>query len=171
MTGEQQAQQDLTDERITQYLRPWLCNETDDRADLIKCVRAMLSDASPAPKAGAGTVTKWNVVQDPLTLRRVGKTCEELGELVAVLGRTIIQGLDGIDPSSGDSNITRLTKESADVLAQIECTTAAFRLDREAMAKRSSMKQGLMAEWEALYTPPAPETIVAAAGMAGATEC
>lgn len=66
-------------------------------------------------------LTKWTPTTDLMTLRRLGKTCEELGELVAVLGRTICQGLDGVDPATGEGNIERITKESADVIAQIGC--------------------------------------------------
>lgn len=96
-------------------------------------------------------LTKWQVVTDPLTLRRLGKSCEELGELVAVLGRTICQGLDGVDPASGETNILRMQKESADVLTQIECNVRAFKLDAEFICSRAADKFGQMSEWEAMY--------------------
>lgn len=99
-------------------------------------------------------MSKWTPTTELLTLRRLGKSCEELGELVSVLGRTICQGLEGIDPASGQSNIERMTKESADVLAQIECNVRAFRLDRDGIGARVEHKLGLMAEWEALFAPP-----------------
>lgn len=98
-------------------------------------------------------MNKWTPTTDLMTLRRLGKSCEELGELVAVLGRSICQGLDGIDPASGESNIDRITKESADVMAQIECNARAFNLDTEAMNARQAHKVSLMAEWEALFLP------------------
>lgn len=101
-------------------------------------------------------MSKWIPTTDLMTLRRLGKTCEELGELVAVLGRTICQGLDGVDPASGESNIERITKESADVLAQIGCNVEAFRLDQELINARAADKSGQMAEWEAMFaTAPA----------------
>lgn len=95
--------------------------------------------------------SKWIPTTDLKELRRLGKTCEELGELVAVLGRTICQGLDGVDPASGEANIERITKESADVIAQIGCNIEAFKLDRDRMEQRVIVKTGLMAEWEAMF--------------------
>jgi hypothetical protein len=71
--------------------------------------------------------------------------------LVAVLGRTICQGIDGVDPASGETNIERITKESADVLAQIGCNVEAFRLDRARIQARVAHKESLMAEWEGLF--------------------
>lgn len=97
-------------------------------------------------------LTKWTPTTDLMTLRRLGKTCEELGELVAVLGRTICQGLDGVDPATGEGNVDRITKESADVLAQIECNVRAFRLDQERITSRVADKSQQMAEWEAMFS-------------------
>lgn len=101
------------------------------------------------------TMNKWTPTTNLLELRRLGKTCEELGELVAALGRTICQGLDGVDPASGETNIERITKESADVIAQLGCNVEAFRLDRERIAARVAHKEALMAEWEAFFPRPA----------------
>lgn len=96
-------------------------------------------------------LTKWTPTTNLLELRRLGKTVEELGELVAVLGRTICQGLDGVDPASGEGNVERITKEAADVLAQIACTSAAFGIDQAAVDKRVFEKIGQMNEWEAMF--------------------
>jgi len=98
-------------------------------------------------------LTKWTPTTDLMTLRRLGKTCEELGELVAVLGRTICQGLDGVDPTTGEGNIERITKESADVIAQIGCNVEAFKLDQERISARVADKSSQMAEWEAMFPP------------------
>lgn len=98
-------------------------------------------------------MSPWEPTTDKRELRRLGKSVEELGELVAVLGRTICQGLDGVDPASGEDNLTRMTKESADVIAQIKCNVDAFRLDNDAIMARADQKVGLMAEWERLVTP------------------
>lgn len=101
-------------------------------------------------------LSKWTPTTNLKELRRLGKTCEELGELVAVLGRTICQGLDGIDPASGESNIERITKESADVLAQIHCNVNAFALDRNHMGNRVADKTVQMHQWEAMFEPADP---------------
>lgn len=98
-------------------------------------------------------LTKWTPTTDLMTLRRLGKTCEELGELVAVLGRTICQGLDGVDPATGEGNIERITKESADVIAQIGCNVEAFKLDQARITERVSDKSRQMAEWEGMFPP------------------
>jgi NTP pyrophosphatase (non-canonical NTP hydrolase) len=100
-------------------------------------------------------LSKWTPTTDLLTLRRLGKTTEECGELVAMLGRSICQGLDGVDPKTGEVNIDALAKESADVIAQIKCNIAAFTLDADAINARVDHKIGLMSEWEALFQPVA----------------
>jgi hypothetical protein len=56
-------------------------------------------DAPPRPK-----LSKWVPTTDPMTLRRMGKLTEELGELQSVAARVVIQGIDETDPSSGKVN-------------------------------------------------------------------
>lgn len=92
----------------------------------------------------------WHVTTDEFTLRRVGKLGEELGEATAVVCRIVIQGVDEVDPSSGETNRMRLQKELADVEAQIECTKRALGLDREFMRERKGWKIKRMDEWEDL---------------------
>lgn len=99
------------------------------------------------------TMNKWEVTTDPLTLRRLGKLGEELGELGNVASRIIIQGIDAIDPGTGKLNRQRLADELADVQAQIDCTLIAFGLSDDYHHTRASRKRGQMAEWEALYAP------------------
>lgn len=99
------------------------------------------------------TMNKWQVTTDPLTLRRLGKLGEELGELANVASRCIIQGIDATDPGTGKVNRQRLLDELADVAAQIDCTIAAFGLDDTYFDKRRLLKRAQMAEWEALYRP------------------
>lgn len=90
----------------------------------------------------------WKVTQDPLTLRRMGKLGEELGELQAVVSRIIIQGIDAIDPSTGKPNRQRLEEEMADVHAQLGCTTGDLHLDAERIRARAATKVQQMLEWE-----------------------
>ncbi len=96
----------------------------------------------------------WHVTTDPKSLRRLGKTIEEMGELIAVLGRVIIQGIDEVDPSSGDTNRLRLQKESADVSAQLRLNMDAFDQDLDMMFTRSREKERQMGEWEAFFNTP-----------------
>lgn len=94
---------------------------------------------------------KWIPTTDLLTLRRMGKTAEELGELSAVVARCIIQGIDEIDPQSGKTNRVRLTEEIADVYAQLDCTVHAFDLSLYEVESRRARKIGYMREWEAMF--------------------
>jgi NTP pyrophosphatase (non-canonical NTP hydrolase) len=94
---------------------------------------------------------KWMVTQDPKSLRRLGKLSEELGELLAVIGRTVIQGIDGVDPATKQVNRLRLQNEMADVLAQLQLTAEHFDLDAKAASERVAAKLVLMAEWEAFF--------------------
>lgn len=93
-------------------------------------------------------MSPWHVTTDPLTLRRMGKLGEELGELQSVASRVIIQGIDEIDPSSGKPNRRRLEEEIADVRAQIRSTVLACGLDQDFIARRADEKMRQMAEWE-----------------------
>jgi len=97
----------------------------------------------------------WVCTLTPHQSRRVGKTLEELGELVAVLGRLQIQGIDEIDPSSGKTNRQRLHEETADVLAQLYCNLAAFDMPNDLIEHRTETKVHQMGEWEAHYAPDA----------------
>jgi NTP pyrophosphatase (non-canonical NTP hydrolase) len=101
------------------------------------------------------TVSKWVPTQDLMTLRRLGKTGEELGELVAVVNRCVIQGIDEVDPGTGKTNRLRLEEDIADVSAQLMCTVQAFDLDGLAINARMLRKIGYMNEWEAMFKEPA----------------
>lgn len=96
-------------------------------------------------------MSPWVCDTTPHQKRRIGKTIEELGELLSVLGRLQIQVVDAIDPGSGKTNRQRLQEEIADVLAQLPLTIAAFSLNTEDIANRIATKQRQMHEWEAHY--------------------
>lgn len=98
----------------------------------------------------------WVPTTNLMELRRLGKTIEELGELTAVLGRSICQGLQGVDPASGNTNLYNIERETADVLTQLECNVSAFSLNSEFIVERSAKKHKQMAEWEALFWPTLP---------------
>ena len=100
-------------------------------------------------------LTKWIPESSPMVLRRVGKTGEECAELAKVCSRITIQGLDGVDPATGESNRRALAKEVADVMAQCQVTIDALGLPREFIEERVSIKEAQMAEWEAMFSQPA----------------
>ena len=118
----------------------------------------------------APSMSKWQHTTDPLHVRRLGKTGEELAELAAVVSRCLIQGLDEVDPSSGKTNRQRLIDETADVRAQLNCNDRAFGLPAEEMAARIAKKEGWMAEWEAHYGTNPPIAPLAEAPKAVADE-
>ena len=92
---------------------------------------------------------QWLPESNPLVLRRIGKTAEECGELLKVLGRLNSQGLDGTDPESGVVNRLALAQEIADVYAQLDVTIERLSLDRSMIANRRAGKRELMARFEA----------------------
>ncbi|MBL8387003.1 MAG: hypothetical protein JNK17_02080 [Hydrogenophaga sp.] len=100
-------------------------------------------------------MNKWIPESDPMVLRRVGKTGEECAELAKVCSRITIQGLDGVDPATGESNRRALAKEIADVVAQCLVTIKALDLPREFIDERVNVKRDQMAEWEAMFSAPA----------------
>ena len=96
-------------------------------------------------------MNKWEPDNNPQQGRRIGKTLEELAELSNVLARISIQGLDAFDPSSGLTNRERMHRETADVLAQLECNMQFFNMSRREIGDRAYTKRAQMAEWEAHF--------------------
>ncbi len=95
-------------------------------------------------------VNPWHVTTNKIEQRRLGKTTEELAELLAVVGRIGIQGIDEIDPSSGHTNRQRLTEEMADVWAQLELLKEHYHLDVYQLSVRKAKKIARMHEWDRL---------------------
>jgi NTP pyrophosphatase (non-canonical NTP hydrolase) len=98
------------------------------------------------------TMNPWRPTTDELQLRRLGKLLEELGELTAVASRCVIQGIDEIDPSSGEVNRQRLEDEMGDVYAQLHCTMKSLDLDCLKILKRNLRKRAYMKEWDDLVS-------------------
>lgn len=93
----------------------------------------------------------WVCTLTPHQSRRVGKTIEELGELVAVLARLQIQDIDGIDPGSGKTNRQRMIEETADVFAQLHLNLKSFKMRERVVRARMDIKTAQMHEWEAHF--------------------
>lgn len=80
-----------------------------------------------------------------------------LGALQAVAARCVIQGIDEVDPSGGETNRVRFTDAAAETLIQINLSISYFDLDNNGIRLRVTEKKRQMAEWEALCTgAPAP---------------
>lgn len=89
----------------------------------------------------------WHPITDAQDLKTLGKLAEELGECSAAVARCIIQGVDGLEPTTGKVNRQWLQDELADVLANIGLVTIRFDLDHEAIDARVSFKAELLAAW------------------------
>lgn len=118
-------------------------------------------NANQTPEWKNSRMNPWVSTLTPHQQRRVGKSIEELGELLGVLGRMQIQGLDEIDPSSGKTNRQRFHEETADVIAQINCNFHAFDMPADDIDERVQEKEAQMHEWEAHYAPAAATSGVA----------
>ncbi len=99
----------------------------------------------------------WKPETDPVVIRRMGKSSEELSELIEAasrllkaMQRVIIQGKEGIDPHTNEMNLQALEKESADVMAQIMTTIDVMELNLPNIRTRMLIKCYQMAEWERL---------------------
>ena len=64
---------------------------------------------------------KWVPTTNLMNLRRLGKTGEEVNELGAICARCIIQGLDGIDPKTGEMNLDKLADDAGGFTPGLQC--------------------------------------------------
>lgn len=96
-----------------------------------------------------GEPQPWRPVTDPADLAILGKALEEAGELVAILGRCVIQGLDGVDPKTGRTNRLALQEELSDNMAQRYFLEERYNLDKAEMSRRWSAKISFLQRWHA----------------------
>ncbi len=89
----------------------------------------------------------WTPITDIILLKHLGKLAEELAECNSAVARCIIQGVDECEPSTGECNREWLTKEIADVLANIQLVVKHLDLDRVAIHERSRFKQEHLTRW------------------------
>lgn len=94
----------------------------------------------------------WQPISNQVHLAILGKSQEELGECVTVIGRCIIQGLDGKDPETGKVNIRWLEEEIADVRALSSLMIGHFGLDVERIRIRAQRKLDHKRAWLKLIT-------------------
>jgi hypothetical protein len=98
----------------------------------------------------AGDPSPWTPISDPVDLKHLGKFAEEIGESGSVVGRCIIQGMDGVDPASGKTNRQRLEDEIADLYANAELVVERFGLDRSHIDNRAAFKMNHLRRWHAM---------------------
>lgn len=93
------------------------------------------------------TIQPWKPIIDQIVLKHLGKLAEETGELSSAVARCIIQGLDGLEPTSGKINRRWLEEEIADVLACVDVTRDYLKLDDEFIERRVEEKKRKFASW------------------------
>jgi phosphoribosyl-ATP pyrophosphohydrolase len=96
---------------------------------------------------GTETPSKWIPMTDLLALAHLGKLGEEAGELVSIISRCIIQGIDERDPDTGELNRIALGKEIADVIANGQLAIEHFGLSQNEIAERVTRKMDMKRKW------------------------
>ena len=89
----------------------------------------------------------WTPESDAVALMHLGKLGEELAECGAAVSRCIIQGIDQAEPSTGEVNRDWLTKEIADVLANVALVREFFGLDQDGIEVRVAFKTAYLRRW------------------------
>ncbi|MDR6952332.1 hypothetical protein J2X65_001687 [Ancylobacter sp. 3268] len=101
------------------------------------------------------TISPWMPEQDRIRLAVLGKLAEECNELAGRAARSIIQGLDERDPSTGRTNREEIAREIADVMACIRIVES--RLDLIADIDRIGSKFTGFRRWHRMIEDPAKE--------------
>ncbi len=111
----------------------------DESTDTMKKeTRRLVKNIQPLPYVDVWT--PWHPITDPVEVKYLIKTVEELGEEVSIIARTTIQGWAGIDPTTGKPNVECLEDEIADVEACNELLKKKFNLNRERIEARKKKK-------------------------------
>lgn len=104
--------------------------------------------------ATAEQLNPWHPITDSVDLKHLGKLLEEINEQIEVLGklgkivaRTIIQGIDGINPEDQKVNKRWLEEEIADVQGNSELVIERFGLDAEFIRQRADNKKMRLRTW------------------------
>lgn len=95
-------------------------------------------------------MSPWFPMTDTNTVRALGKTLEELGELTSAVARCLIQGIDEKEPVTGKINREWLEQEIADVQAQFAVLVDHFGLNMDFIESRAAKKMKQMHEWRAM---------------------
>jgi len=100
-----------------------------------------------APGLSQDHTSPWQPMTDPMSVRALGKLMEELNECGSAAARSLIQGIDEADPTSGKLNRQWLAEEIADVYACLAITKEHFGLDYEAIEARVRLKARKLKAW------------------------
>lgn len=91
--------------------------------------------------------SEWHPTTDLVQLGILGKSIEELGECISVLGRCICQGITGTEPRTRKRNVDWLTEEVADSLATLHGVIEGFQLSQVRIRDRQSKKLAYHRKW------------------------
>ena len=92
-------------------------------------------------------VSNWQPITNKADLAILGKLAEELAEASAAVARTIIQGIESINPDNGKLNRHWLEEEFADVRAMMDHAQIRFNLDQKRMNTRRMKKFDYKKPW------------------------
>jgi NTP pyrophosphatase (non-canonical NTP hydrolase) len=111
--------------------------------DHIKNLYKLIESGGHVRPAATFNDPPWHPIKNAVDLKHLGKLGEEVGELGRIVSRTIIQGLDGIDPENGKINREELQNEIADVIANIELCAQRFGLtvDHERIRRKKAQQR------------------------------
>ncbi len=101
-------------------------------------------DTADIPKT---VPTPWFPETNLVRCGVLGKSVEELGELITIIGRIQIQGIDGKDPKTGKPNKQALSEEVGDVLARCQKLIQQFELDSLVISSRAEAKFNFLNRW------------------------
>lgn len=106
-----------------------------------------IGESEPLGQAFRKGPSPWKPVVDTNDIKHLGKLGEEAGELVNAICRTLIQGLDGVNPTNGESNREWLENEMADVLGMIAHNIKHFKLNEDRIMARMEAKMAYIKPW------------------------
>lgn len=99
----------------------------------------------------------WHPPRDQKTLKILGKLIEEMGEMIAALGRCICQGIEERHPVTGKPNRHWLLEEEADVLVGMRLLRQHIKMtdqEYDASAERMTRKRAHLDQWHAYADSP-----------------
>lgn len=87
-----------------------------------------------------GEPSPWRPEKNQTLLALLGKASEEAAELINILCRAIIQGIEEKDPKTDVPNIIAIQDEVADMEAQLMLLKEYLDLNRKYIAERANAK-------------------------------
>lgn len=93
------------------------------------------------------TAQPWVPTNDPFEVALAGKALEELSELSKVISRMLIQGFDGVNPTTGKTNIQELREEIGDAFTFTIMLADYCGIPEDAVEERIEKKLNFCGPW------------------------